>query len=79
MADPNLKNIDCLYDDHGGQCNNHIKDGPGKHGETNITDWYHSWNARVLKYMPCKDLGNIRYNVEVETAPHPTLRSPKMR
>lgn len=74
MADPDLLDVSFLRDDDL-QCKDHAH-----HTDKNVmntAEWYHSWNQRVLKYMPCKDLGNLRYSVEVETAPHPTKRSPK--
>ena len=71
MADPENINSSLFDDDH---CSFHALQN---HSARNTSGCYKQWNERVLTYIPCKECGNMRYFVQVETAPQPTKRSPK--
>ena len=74
MADPDEIDMSYLMDDAHAQCLYHQMEN---HRARNISGCYKEWNDRVLKFIPCKDCGRMRYTVKVETAPNPTRRSPK--
>ena len=74
--DPNEYNWKPLFEDDATGCNNHNL----RHFTRNVnTVKYQQWNQRVLGYVPTdKDSGPMRYFVEAESAPIPTMRSPKL-